>query len=224
MKVRFRHAAQALFIALLIAPAVSTAALVDRGGGLIYDTVLDVTWLSNANVNGVNNWNDSSNWAADFSYYDSVRNVTYTDWRLPFSLQPDSNCASQTDAGAPYGIQSSGHNCTGSEMGHLFSDLGGVWGQSIATAHNDNYYLFQNLEPHHYWTSEPYAPNPGNIWFFGWDDGDQSPDDRYGNLYAMLVRPGDVATLATPLPSAMWLFGSGLLGLVGMARARRSRI
>ena len=38
----------ALFLSL--APMVTSAALIDRGGGLIYDESLDITWLQNANL------------------------------------------------------------------------------------------------------------------------------------------------------------------------------
>src|SRR3989344_6138087 len=121
------------------------ASLVDRGGGLIYDTDLNVTWLSNANVNGLMTWGNAMTWASNLSYYDSVRNVTYTDWRLPTS----DTCG--------------GYNCTGSEMGHLFyTELGGVAGQSIATTHNANYNLFQNVQSDVYWSGTEYAPDTIN--------------------------------------------------------------
>jgi hypothetical protein len=31
-----------------------------------------------------------------------------------------------------------------------------------------------------------------------------------------------ISTLAIPIPSAIWLFGSGLLGLIGIARRKRA--
>ena len=78
---------------LLLCSIVGTAqaALVDRGGGLIYDTDLDITWLQDANYaqtsgfsgTGLMNWSQATNWAANLSYFDSVRNVTWNDWRLP---------------------------------------------------------------------------------------------------------------------------------------------
>ncbi|PPD33371.1 MAG: hypothetical protein CTY19_07575 [Methylomonas sp.] len=29
------------------------------------------------------NWNEANDWAAALEYHDIVRNVTYSDWRLP---------------------------------------------------------------------------------------------------------------------------------------------
>jgi len=72
----------------------SNAALIDRGGGLIYDDVLDITWLQDTNYaltngddDGRMSWTEANAWAAGLSYYDAVRDVTYDDWRLP-TLSP----------------------------------------------------------------------------------------------------------------------------------------
>ena len=57
-----------LICALLpVGATTAHAALVDRGGGLIYDTTLDITWLQNANVGGSMTWAEASSWAANFS-------------------------------------------------------------------------------------------------------------------------------------------------------------
>ena len=48
--------------------------------------------------------------------------------------------------------------------------------------------------------------------FFGTDFNEQFPD--FGSVTV------DIGTPEVPLPAAVWLFGSGLLGLIGMARRR----
>jgi hypothetical protein len=90
------------------------AALVDRGGGLLYDDVLNITWLQDANyaktsgfdATGNMTWNQASNWVANLVYHDSVRDVDYSDWRLPFATpingiayQPDYSYDGSTDYG-----------------------------------------------------------------------------------------------------------------------------
>ncbi|MBL7031796.1 MAG: hypothetical protein ISR97_01285, partial [Nitrospira sp.] len=56
------------------------AELLDRGSGLIYDDILNITWLEHANYSGETKaWNDAMNWA------DSLVFQGYTDWRLPAS-------------------------------------------------------------------------------------------------------------------------------------------
>ena len=87
----------ALSFALCFANA-SDAELFDRGGGLIYDDLLDITWLQYSNYSGQTmTWYDATNWVGNLDYQG------YDDWRLPVS---DISC--------------SGSNCTQSEMGHLF--------------------------------------------------------------------------------------------------------
>ena len=44
----------------------------------------------------------------------------------------------------------------------------------------------------------------------------------YPRLAAWAVRDGDVALSAIPVPASVWLFGSGLLGLIGIARRKKS--
>ncbi|MDP2823739.1 MAG: hypothetical protein Q8O52_13825, partial [Sulfuritalea sp.] len=46
---RLNKAALALLAAGLLSSGVAQAALNDRGGGLIYDDVLNITWLADAN-------------------------------------------------------------------------------------------------------------------------------------------------------------------------------
>lgn len=192
-------------IGLLAASGAAQAALVDRGGGLIYDTDLNITWMANANVNGAMTWDNAMTWASNLSYYDSVRNVTYTDWRLPTS----DTC--------------SGYNCTGSEMGHLFyTELGGTAGFPISSSTDLDLALFMNIQSGNwYWSGSEDAPFAGGAWVFNFGFGNQDAFYKYGSYFAWAVRPGDVA--AVPVPAAVWLFGSGLLGLVGVAQRRAGR-
>ena len=188
----------------LVAATAAQAALVDRGGGLIYDTDLNITWLADANyaqtsgfdADGRMDWSTAMTWAGNLSY------GGYTDWRLPTS----NICG--------------GYNCTGSEMGHLFyNELGGVAAQDIATTHNTNYDLFANVQSFGYWSGTEYAPDTSSAWVFNFGNGSQGTISKLGTPYAWAVR-GDVA--AVPVPSAAWLFGSGLLGLIGVARRKKA--
>ena len=75
------------------------AALWDRGGGLIYDDVLNITWLQDANyaktsgydADGGMVWAEAINWETNLTYYENVRGVTYDDWRLPHALPVNGN-------------------------------------------------------------------------------------------------------------------------------------
>lgn len=79
---------------MMLATGAVEAALHDRGGGLVYDDVLDVTWLADANyartsgydLDGLMTWSEATAWAEQLSYEYVVngRNVAnYEDWRLP---------------------------------------------------------------------------------------------------------------------------------------------
>lgn len=75
----------------IILAAPSRAALHDRGGGLLYDDVLDVTWLQDANFaktsgyhpTGKMSWADANKWVSALVYHDPARKVDHAGWRLP---------------------------------------------------------------------------------------------------------------------------------------------
>jgi hypothetical protein len=93
-----RRITQAIVTALplCVAAGFAQAALIDRGGGLIYDTTQNITWLQNANPAAGsiydNGWSPNDGrmsfegakaWAASYNYFDPLNGVTYSDWRLP---------------------------------------------------------------------------------------------------------------------------------------------
>lgn len=86
-------------IVAVSASGVARAVLIDRGGGLIYDTELNVTWLQDTNyANGSMNWSQAVAWTENLSYYDSVRKVVYNDWRLPTTAPVDGNAFKYTSS------------------------------------------------------------------------------------------------------------------------------
>jgi len=187
----------------------SHAALTSVLSGLaVYDDVADLSWTTNANINGAMSWAAANTWAASLD----IDGVAGADgWRLPSSLNSDGT--------GPCGPAL---NCNDSEMGNLFYNvLGGVAGLSITTTHNSNYDLFTNVQPNAYWSSTEYAPNPTDAWLFDVGSGGQFSGVKTGNAYAWAVQSGNVGAAIVPVPAAVWLFGSGLLGLIGLGRQRR---
>jgi Protein of unknown function (DUF1566)/PEP-CTERM motif len=87
VKMQFKRLERAMVGALTAVPILRSgaaqAALQDRdvdGNGAtdaFYDTDLDITWLRNANVNGLMNWDTAVAWAAGYSL------DVDSDWRLP---------------------------------------------------------------------------------------------------------------------------------------------
>lgn len=172
------------------------ASLFDQGGGLIYDDVLDVTWLQDASfvqtsghdADGAMNWQDSLDWVANLSYYDSVRDANWNDWRLPVWAD------------------------TGSEMQSLWSDTLG----NLSSLTNTGPFL--NIQIGHYWagTSRGGDDPNGSAWGFLTTYGADNWAPKEETYYAWAVRDGNVV----PVPAAVWLFGSGLLGLITVARRK----
>ena len=105
-------------------------------------------------------------------------------------------------------------------MGHLFyTELGGVAGQSITTAHNTSFNLFNNVQSLAYWSSTEFASDPNNAWNFGTMNGFQANNFKVINQYAWAVRTGDVTSV--PEPSIIWLLVAGGAGWFGTKARRR---
>lgn len=212
-------------LCLLAIPA--EAALVDRGGGLIYDSDRNITWLANANAgagsafddgfldsDGAMTWQSAVNWAAALSYYDNVRDVTWTDWRLATTTQPDASCSQQEGGGS----FSAGANCTGSELGHLFyEELGGTAMSSVLSSSDGDLALFTNIQADGYWSQQSYDTT--FAWVFNLGYGLQAADQKTLGYFAWAVRDGDVA--AVPAPATVPLLATALLLAAGRARRRR---
>lgn len=79
---------------------------------------------------------------------------------------------------------------------------------------------FQIVQSGAYWSGTEHARYPGSAWFFlaAGDGGGKGYDGKYQGLYAMAVRPGDVAAVPEPQTYAMLLLG---LGAVLLAVRRR---
>jgi hypothetical protein len=134
----------------------SQATLIDRGGGLIYDDVLNITWLQDANYaktsgydsDGLMNWVDAMTWATNLSY------GGYNDWRLP-TLHPSDKIGSANG-----------------ELSHLLLvDLGNKPFESVLSQTGDtakeiaNFALFANVQPYIYWSGLMYE-NTGSAWAY----------------------------------------------------------
>jgi hypothetical protein len=82
---------------------------------------------------------------------------------------------------------------------------------------------FSNIQSNQYWSATAYAPFPNsNAWYFNNNDGGQNDFNQSVGLYAWAVHSGDVGTpVPVPEPASVWLFGSGVLMLLGMSGKRR---
>lgn len=168
------------------------------GGQAYYDDVADLSWTANASINGSMNWAAANAWAASLN----INGIT--GWRLP-----EYNCANNDSM------------CVGSELNNMFYNvLGGTFNVPIGTSHNVNYDLFTNIADSGYWTGTENISSPGRVWGLNMTKGVYYSSKTFYNAHAWAVYSGGVS--AVPVPAAVWLFGSGLLGLVGIARRKQA--
>ncbi|WP_081607966.1 Lcl domain-containing protein [Methylomonas sp. MK1] len=221
----------------ILAAGSAQAQLLDRGGGLIYDSELNVTWLADANYAntsgsynpGKMSWQNAVAWVEDLSYTDSVRGTTYSDWRLPtfhdLGAQGCDYGYSGTDCGYNVDLASS-------ELAHLFygdfankgyADSRGLPqpGHGLVddpSTPNDES-LFSNLQSFSYWLGSSYYNDANKAWYLSTATGMQNYISKGNQFYVLAVRSGDVT--AVPLPGAALLFGSLLAGFSINASRRK---
>ena len=242
-----------LIPALLAGLALSSAAqatLVDNGGGLIYDTDLNITWLQNANLAHSNNFGMTGagidpngggfmTWDAAQAFITAMNAQNYlghNDWRLP----------TMTDTGAPgcdaaYSGTDCGYNSNSGEMAHLFYSELGDTPDYDTSGNQTNFTGVQNSGPFiniqrgptaAYWYGTQYAPDTVHgAWVFDFTGGGQLAYQKASGFYIWPVLPGDAFvgggnpnnTNTVPEPQA-WLMMLAGLGLVGVAAASRRRV
>ena len=110
------------------------------------------------------------------------------------------------------------YNQTSSQLGELFyNELGGIATKGMPIT---PYFTFEQVNGNGYWSGTEYVPDPRAAWDFYTGVGIQDFGNKNAFIYAWAVSPGNIA--AVPVPGAVWLFGAGIIGLLGFRRRTRS--
>lgn len=228
----------------------ANAALINRGSGMIYDDVLDITWLQDASYartsgfdsDGLMTWDQASSWVSSLVF------GGYSDWRLP-TLSPV-NGTSFDISFSFNGNSDRGYNTNTnvSEMAHMFfNNLGNVsffsvtgvgpqagsetFSFSFVDGESGQTYSFENIGTQ-YWSNASGVPFANAAWGYnfrassGFATGEQILIAKAASIASWAVRDGDVAsTLSSPdnavsLPGPSTI-GIFLSGLLGIVAARR---
>lgn len=207
----------------------------------LYDTTLDVTWLRDANyvktsgqdADGLLDWDAANAWASTLTV------GSFSGWRLPRMIDTGAPGCETTQAGGTdcgYNVQTKSGDLTKYEPGQtVYSEMAHLW---YVTLGNRGYCApgtgacpqrgwglrntgnFQDMQSDYYWLGQKDALYPSNAWYFHANVGSQGTLTKDNGLYALAVRPGDVAAVPEPQTYAMLLLGLGvvMMAVVGLKR------
>jgi hypothetical protein len=232
-----KHKKHLLTLALLASLTTNSAQalLIDRGNGLLYDNVLKVTWLQDANYAQTSGYSATGqmNWASANTWADNLIFDGLTGWRLATNTPINGN---SFNSNVTYdGTTDYSYNITSpkSELSYMYYVNLGLKGVSSMTgAYQSDFGIFGNgtyggqanigpvinMQSHIYWSGAEFSPGSGYGWAFNSQAGVQGamPYNLYSEFYAWAVRPGDV--IAVPEPATFWLFSIGLMSLLSLRR------
>ncbi len=201
---------------IVLSVATTEAALIPSADGLtVYDTVLHVTWLANANLAGTDDGhfgvariapNGAMDYAATLQWVAALNGLNggagylgHNDWQLPATPAIDSTCASMGLNGNSFGI-----GCMNSTMGSLYyQSLGLTFPDSAVPIRRSTVGPFTNFRPYLYWSGTTAADSSQGYIAFSFNNGWEGANVTKHYMYALPMINGRLP--GTPVPA-----GNGL--------------
>lgn len=174
--------------------------LESRLGGLAYyDPNLDITWATDATLSGLVTWSEANTWLAGLT----IGGVG--GWRLPnMDVNGDGTVVNCLGGGIS--------GCEDNEYGYLY------WEEGIRQA-SPTPFTLGSTNNQTYWSSTETGILNSQAYTLNFTNGVNTIITKTTRApYAWAVHDGDVV----PIPPALWLFASGLLGLLGIARHKKA--
>ena len=196
-------------VALMVLANLARADFINRGGGMIYDDVLDITWLQDFNLaqtSGVGDGTGLMTWDAANAWANGLTVGGFTNWRLPTFDPFDARPTTPTLT---------------NEFGSLWSQLNG--GADIVVGTDISPFINLPLQSglsEWYWTGQEGSfadvSDTTVAWRISMNCACWDSQPKTERFYVMAVRTGDV--IAVPEPSTLALLGIGLAGMVFVRR------
>jgi hypothetical protein len=189
------------------------ATLFDRGDGLIYDDVLDVTWLQDANIDGNKTWLDAVAWAGSLVFQG------FDVWRLPSAdVNGDEivlDCDGATEAA-----------CRDNELGYMYWHNLGGFGNALTGTQTVNGVTFNNIGGTNgtHWSGTEFADTsvyPNAAWDQLFANGKLDFVGKGVIHAAWAVLDGDVVGIPEPTTTALLALGLLSAGIAGKTAPRR---
>jgi hypothetical protein len=191
---------------------------------------------------GSMDWNTTQEWLSAMNTYGGTGYLGFSNWQLPPVSRIDGTDFGMTTTFSVDGTTDNGYNLSApgslyegsiaSALAHMYHNTLGnlslydLNGQ-LSGCNTASPFCLTNTGPfdnisQFFWSIDDYYYVPQiNSWQFNFYAGRQDYLNRGLTAAAWAVHPGDIGS-PVPIPATAWLFGSGLLGLIGIARRKRA--
>ncbi len=208
---KFTRIAVLLFVltsSLLAASNADATLIPSPDGTTVYDSVLKVNWMANANLagtpagqlgiahigtNGAMDYLTAVLWVAALNGPNGDPfNLGHHDWQLPTSPATDHSCSATGAHGNSFGW-----GCMNSAMGSLFyQSLGLQYPDTAVAIPNSTVGPFTNFQPYLYWSGMTASAPAKGYRTFSFNTGWEGANVRIEYLYVLPMIPGRLCTNA----------------------------